>query len=460
MKQKKVFAIALAACMAFAAAGCGNAAAPAQSSIPAGEPASETREQKAQTPAGQTSGDVVEIRFSWWGDTKRNEIYNEICDRFEAENPDIRVMREPVSWNDFWTKMATQVAGGNAPDVFGMHPQYAADYALRGALLNLQPYVEDGTIDVSGMSQTVVDSGKYDGTLYMISQGVSFTCYLVNNELAEEYGVTLPAYNEDWTWEQFQEEAAKFTQQAGDKGFYFSGDSSGDINCFRWAAREAGGDNYTADGELGFEEQTVCDWLNLWAGLRDAGSIPDPATSTEDGTLALEQRFFTMGKSVLYNVPINQLYLYQDAMPDNTITAVRVPTAADGKRAEYIEGAHFGISSAIDEAHQRAAAKLVNFFVNTEDSMELFKMEQGVPANEDMAEFIKPLLDEPNQKAIDFAVALMKICEPATYPPKGASEIATAYKTASEKVSYGQESSETAAKQFMEEANSILAKNK
>ena len=36
----------------------------------------------------------------------------------------------------------------------------------------------------------------------MVSMGVSFTCYLVNNELAQQYGVTLPAYNEDWTWSQ------------------------------------------------------------------------------------------------------------------------------------------------------------------------------------------------------------------------------------------------------------------
>ena len=90
---------------------------------------------------------------------------------------------------------------------------------------------------------------------------MSFTCYLVNNELAEQYGVTLPAYNEDWTWAQFQEEAKKFTDAAAGTGIYFSGDSSADINCFRWASREAGGDNYTADGQLGFEEKL---WLTSW----------------------------------------------------------------------------------------------------------------------------------------------------------------------------------------------------
>lgn len=61
----------------------------------------------------------------------------------------------------------------------------------------------------------------------------------------------------------------------------------------------------------------------------------------------------------------------------------------------------------------------------------------------DMAEFIKPLLDEPNQKAIDFALALMPLCDTATPAAKGASEIATAYQTAADKVRYGQEDSAT-----------------
>ena len=355
--------------------------------------------------------------------------------------------------------MSTQVAGGNAPDVFGMHPQYAADYALRGALLDIQPLVDNGTIDLSKFSDAIIDSGKYQDTLYMVSMGVSFTCYLVNNELAEQYGVTLPAYDEDWTWDQFGEEAKKFSEAAAGKGIYFAGDSSADINCFRWAAREAGGDNYTEDGRLGFEEQTMIDFLDMWNTFRDEGAIPDAATASEDGSLALEQRLFSLGKMVIHNVPINQLYLYADAMPDNNITAIRIPTAADGTRAEYLEGAHFAISSNIDEAHQIAAAKLINFFVNTEQSMELFKMDQGVPANSDMAEFIKPLLDEPNQKAIDFALALMPLCETATPAAKGASEIATAYQTAADKVRYGQEDSTAAAAAFMKEANSILDAN-
>lgn len=461
MKFKRLTAVIAATVMVFSLAACGGDASGGQTGEQtAGTQQSEVKEESdaVQETAG---GESVEIRFMWWGDTARNEIYNTICDRFELKNPGIKVVREPVSWNDMWTKMATQVAGGNAPDVFGMHPQYAADYALRGAMADLQPFVDQGVIDISKMPEAVVEGGKYDDNLYMIMQGVTFSCYLVNNELAQEYGVTLPAYNEDWTWAQFLEQADQFTGKAAGNGIYFAGDSSGDFNTFRWAAREAGGDYYSAEGKLGFEEKTLSDWFELWDGLRDAGSIPDAATATEDGTLALEQRLFTNGKMLIHNVPVNQLYLYQNAMPDTTVNAVRIPVGEDGSRAEYLEGAFFGIASASDEAHQLAAAKLINFFVNTEESMELFKMEQGVPANTDMAEFIKAYVDEPNKKALDFAIELMDLCQPADYAPLGASEIATAYKTYAEQISYGQtDDYASMAKQFMTEANTILDANK
>lgn len=468
MKLKKLTALFLAASMMAVTAGCGSNAAtqtPAdsqetQEAETAGNDAGENDAAESAEPAQTGGGEEIEIRFSWWGDTVRNDMYGEICDRFEAENPGIRVMREPMSWSDYWTKMSTQVAGGNAPDVFGMHPQYASDYALRGALLDIQPYVDNGTIDLSKFGDAIIETGKYEDTLYMVSMGITFTCYIVNNELAEEYGVELPAYDEDWTWDQFNEEAGKFVDAAAGTGIYFAGDSSADINCFRWAAREAGGDNYTPDGQLGFEAQTVIDWMDLWSALRDKGAIPDAATASEDGSVALEQRLFTQGKMLLHNVPVNQLWLYADAMPDNNITAVRIPVVENMPRAEYLEGAHFAISSKIDDAHQEAAAKLVNFFVNSEQSMELFKMDQGVPANSDMAEFIKPLLDDPNQKAIDFALALIPECSTATAAAKGASEIATAYTTAADKVRYGQSDSASAVEAFMSEANSILEANK
>ncbi len=458
MKYKKLLATVMAAMMTLSVIGCGNSAPAAQT--PAESAASaEGTEPKADAPAAAADGEQIQIRFSWWGDTKRNDMYNAICDRFEAENPNIKVMREPMSWTDYWPKMATQAGGGNLPDAFGMHPQFAADYAMRGTMADLGPYVEDGTLDISKMSDSVIQTGKYEDTLYMISQGVTFTSYFVNEELAKEYGVELPAYDEDWTWDDLKAKALEFAEKAKGTGIYFCNDASGGINEFRWCSRQSGGDNYTEDGQIGFEAKVMEGWLGYWKELRDAGAIPDAATNTEEGATALEQRLFASGKMLMCNNPVNQLWLFQNAMPDNTVSPIRIPTDNEGNRGEYLEGAHFGISAGVDEAHQRAAAKLINFFVNTEKSYELFLLDQGVPANSDMAEFIKPLLDEPNQKVINYVSALMETAEVVKIvPPEGASEVNDAFKVASEKVAYESDTIENAVAEFMDKANAILQK--
>jgi multiple sugar transport system substrate-binding protein len=132
----------------------------------------------------------LEIRASWWGDTKRHEVYNKIVDEFEKANPDVVVVRELQTWGDYWDKLSVQVAGGNAADFICMHPQYAADYISKGVCEPLDKYIADGIISTEGWSQTIIDTGKFNGTMYMMAMGVSFQGFLVNTGVFKQLGIT------------------------------------------------------------------------------------------------------------------------------------------------------------------------------------------------------------------------------------------------------------------------------
>ena len=66
------------------------------------------------TIASAESEEQIELRFAWWGDTNRHEVYNAICDEFEAIYPNVTIIREPGTFNDFFDKLATQLAGNAA----------------------------------------------------------------------------------------------------------------------------------------------------------------------------------------------------------------------------------------------------------------------------------------------------------------------------------------------------------
>lgn len=407
--------------------------------------------------------DPISIRISWWGDTVRHEKYNKIMDAFEAEYPWIKVERDYGTWNDYWDKLATQVGGGNAPDVMGMHQQYAADYVARGVTLPLEDYIAAGVIDISNMTEGTLAGCKYDDKIVMLPMGITVTTFLVNKTLCDQVGIEIPAYGTPWTMSQFAQLAKDFRAKAEAAGIdaYFVNDIRDLHRMQDMMLRMEGLDMFTEDGNLNFGVENVAAWYAYWKDIRDAGAMPDPEEVIEDASLTLEQKAFTNGKIAVFNVPVNQLYLYKTAMPDAELVCEMVPTNDAGVSGAYLEGAHWAISSTSDKAHQDAAALMINFLENAEGCWQYMLMDQGVPASSKMAEYIAPLLDESNQIAIDFVGMVSKIVDRGfPYPPAGTTEIKAAFQENQEYTMFGYSSPEDAAKAFYDTALSILEANK
>ena len=142
-------------------------------------------EETASAETASDGGGDVTISMTWWGDTTRNEVYNAVIDEFEKANPGITVERPFSTWSNYFDRLSTQIAGGVAPDVMGMHQRYATEYAGRGALLDLQPYVDSGVLDLSDVPQSVIDTGRINGKLYMLAAPSRLHQYLLTELLYE-----------------------------------------------------------------------------------------------------------------------------------------------------------------------------------------------------------------------------------------------------------------------------------
>ena len=437
--KKKILASALCLVMMASLASCGG-----------------DKDADTSNKSGDASTGDVTIRWSWWGDTTRHEKYNQIADKFEEKNPGIKVEREPNSWADYWDKLSVQVAGGNAPDMMGQHLQFAADYSTRGALQDLQPFVDDGTIDVSKVEQSVLDTGKMNDVFCMVPMAVTTQSLIANKTLLDQYGVDYPAYNEDWTWDEFAAEGEKFVKATNGE-IWFTGDwSTASMNIVRYWSRMNGQEAYREDGKRGFEEETLAEWLTMWKDLRDKGVIPDAATTTEDKSNALEQNLFSTHKSAIASVPANQLYLYAEQAPDEEVILLRQPISNDKKQGVFVEGAHWAVSS--KSAHQKEAAMLINFWTNDADAVNIYQMDQGVPINNELASQISENLSESDKKCIEFVQAYMEVASGYTTPPAGATELDTELQNYGSAVGFGEKTPEEAAKEFVAKVDEVLNK--
>ncbi len=409
--------------------------------------------------ASALASGTTEIRAAWWGDTKRFDLYNSIVAEFTKANPDIKVVSEPVSWTDYWDKLSVQVAGGNAPDFIGMHPQYAADYIGRGMVEPLDQYIKDGIITTDGWAQGTLNTGVVNGVTYMIPMGVTFTSQFVNEGMFKDLGIDVPAF--DWTYDTVKEvglKARAALDAAGKADAWLLSDMSTNINSFRYFVRQNGRELYDVNGDINFTAEDAEKWFAMWKDFRDTGIVPDAATATEYATATLEDSLFSRDMVMMTQVPINQLKLYRTTFPTKTVGAIRIPSLAGGAVGEFPEGAHFAIYAKSSPEKKLAAAKLINFWLNTPEALGIFGLDQGVPGNLNLKDAYMSKLDESQLYILDFVNKLSEIATPTIYPSTGASEIDALFKSIGEAVQFDSKTPADAAKELYDQAVAIRSK--
>ena len=77
-------------------------------------------------------GGKVELVYRLW-DEQQEVGYKTVFAEFTKENPDITVRMEVLPWDQYWTKLTTELASGKAPDVFWLTVDYFPDFARRAS---------------------------------------------------------------------------------------------------------------------------------------------------------------------------------------------------------------------------------------------------------------------------------------------------------------------------------------
>ena len=98
----------------------------------------------------------------------QEETLKKMVEVFEEKNPDIKVDVQLTGYDDYFTKLATTVGGGNAPDVFEMNMENFLAYMLRGACADLT-----GLVDPASYSEGALPACRSDGKLYAVPSRAS-----------------------------------------------------------------------------------------------------------------------------------------------------------------------------------------------------------------------------------------------------------------------------------------------
>ena len=390
------------------------------------------------------------IRFEWWGNPDRAAVTERAIDLFEQRNPGVRVETSYAEFNAYFQRMATQIAGGNAPDVLQMDYRYVREYGDRGVLANLN----DGpsTVDISGVTRQLLSGGTVGGTLFGIPPTQNTQVFSYDFAQWEKSGATAP--KDGWTWADLKAAAQKVSDSTGGK-VRGLGDFGGIEDWFEVWLRQQGKTLYTDDGKLGYTADDVTRWWELTDGWRRSGaSTPAEVTTKMDGSQA--------------NDPVAQKVASSGFGYDSGFTPQTweilgrefrlSPFPSDtGKLGQYAKPAMM-FSIAQRSSHKQAAARLINFLVNDPEAGTILGMSRGLPANQRIRTQVGATLQGPPKVGFDYETRVGSALEPAPAPPpKGAGEAKAAFQRIYDDVIFGRGSIADSARKLIDQATQAIS---
>ena len=402
---------------------------------------------------GQSASAQTEkrLRAYWWGNPERDRRTRAALDAYQAKNSGVVISSESVGWGDYWTKLATQTAGGNPPDLIQMDYRYIYEYSRRGTLLALDP--QSKALDLSGFSQGARDAGMVDGKLYGVTMGVNSKAMVYDTAMFEKVGVT--KVGTDFTWDEMARIAGEISKLNPGK-YWGTGDNSRWEQGLEHWLNQRGKLLYTPEGQLAFTADDVEAWFDLWDKLRKSGACA-PAEVVALNTGAIDQYEISRGSAAMSYANSNQIVAFQ-AINKNKLAMSVFPQAKGMKSGHYIKPAML-LSVSSRSKLQEDAIKIVNFMMNDPEGVKQLGIERGVPGSAASQSVLAADLDDLGKAQISYVAEVSKIAVPIPPPPpKGAGEIEVLLRRVADSVAFGRASVKEGASQFHKEAQAILAR--
>lgn len=446
---KRIFRIFLATLLVAALslsmlAGCGASKDNTSNGTPADSSNSNADQNKKD--------EKITLRVAWWGNQVRNDGTVKALELYSQQNPNITFEPEFSDWNGYWDKMAVQAASGTLADIIQHDYGYIKQYQAKGQIISLDKYLENNTIDVSNVADSVLDSGRIDGQLYALVAGMNCKALLYNKDVLDAAGVTMP---EQPTWDELFEISQTVYQKTG-KQFIIP---SNDEQTMLFLAR-AKGEKFFADegGKLGMSDSSTAlrfyTMLNdtLKTGAHVAPEIMAEASTNQMSLFAAETIWCELTNS-------NMIVSILDQCKEGTNYGIAMfPTEKDAvQQPLFIKPSMFWCITSNSE-YQDEAAKVLDFLTNSVDANNILLGERGVPISSVVSDAIKPKLDSVTADVTEYVERVAQVAAPIDAPdPAGAGEVKRLVSELADEVRYGVITPEEAAERFFNEANEILA---
>ncbi len=410
---------------------------------------------------GPVKLDAAKLSVSWWGADDRTQKTLAALKLYTQKHPDITFQSSYGGIVGYQDKMVTQFSGGNGPDF--MQVSDRLPFIANNQLLNLDPYIKAGRLNLTGANEATLNAQRVDGKLYTLPWGLASNCFYYNKALFQDAGVPEP--KNGWTWDDYVDTIKALT--AGSSGVFGSEDIWAPAGTMSWQPFQLfllsrNIQPYKSGGkEFNFTSDILTEWLDFWQGLRKDGYLPPAAQTAEEN--AIQTSPFVKRKTALYPINSSIATSLQGLMKDE-LGVVTMPSGSTS--SQNLSGDRFGgyvntsIIVGVNAAtkHPDDVIDVINFLLTDPEANKTTLMARGVPLTEAAATLVTPLVSPIERSMADVISYVQKnaVDDVQAFPDTDG-QIGTLMQNTQQAVAYGKQSIKDAASSFFTQGKTLLA---
>ncbi|WP_276352219.1 ABC transporter substrate-binding protein [Cohnella caldifontis] len=291
-----------------------------------------------------------ELRVATWQTEETNTaILNEAKKKFEAEHPGATVKIEASPYENYMTKLQTELGAGDPPDLIQVGEQNFSRYVKKNIVVDLTPFAE-GKYDLNDITPNVKKLMLVDGKLPVMSVGGATIGVYYNKKLFDAAGIPYP--QDGWTWEQFRDIAKKLTIRQGGKIKQYGANLNLGKDWVEPFVVSNGGSYLSPDGSTAVGYLNADATVDAFKKIYDLYNVDNVAPNPAELIALKGIDLFATGQ-VAMNV--NGSWAQSDLRnnPDIEFGVVSLPTMSTGKQTSLLYTSGFGIAQ--QSKHQQEA---------------------------------------------------------------------------------------------------------
>ncbi len=135
----------------------------------------------------------------WLWDDNQQASYQACAEAFHTANPDVTIKITQTAWAQYWQNLTTQLAAGDAPDVWTNQLSYYPQFLANQQILDIQPYVDADKVELSQYQDGLADPWTKDGGRYGLPKDWDTEAIVYNSQMLAAQGIA-PADLANLTW--------------------------------------------------------------------------------------------------------------------------------------------------------------------------------------------------------------------------------------------------------------------